>query len=233
MVEKVSEYPAAAAWWAGSVKEYETFIKILGSPPGLKPGYTAAVCIEVERLSDVVQVPVQSIFEHGPKYYCVVYRDNRWQAQQVEIGPTNDKTVVIEKGLEPGTQIVLGSFAYRDKVDLPDIPTEIKENGAAKGRPDKPGKTTKTKGGPASKKQSKNKPKAKPSGGDMFAQFDKNKDGRVDKDELPAHLRPMMGQVDTDKNGSIGRGEWSSFQKKMRGAGGPNPGGPKKPGSGS
>lgn len=237
VVEKVSEYPAAAAWWAGSVKEYETVIKIIGSPPGLKPGLTAAVCIQVEHLPDVVQVPVQSIFEHGPKHYCVVRRGNEWQAQELEIGSTNDKTVVVEKGLEPGTQIVLGAFAYRDKVDLPEIPDQPKENAAAKGKTVKtPGKTAGKKAASGSKKQTKKNSKSQKSGGDgdMFARFDKNKDGRVDKDELPAQMRPMMGKVDADKNGSIERAEWSSFQKKMRGAGGgPSAGGPKKPRAGS
>ncbi|MBN2291765.1 MAG: efflux RND transporter periplasmic adaptor subunit [Pirellulales bacterium] len=128
VVEKVNEYPAAAAWWAGSVKEYEAFIKILGSPKGLKPGLTASVWIQVERLPDVIQVPVQSVFEHGKKHYCVVRKNNEWQAQEVEIGSTNDKTVVIKNGLEPGMQIVHGAFTYRDDVDLPEIPDELKTN---------------------------------------------------------------------------------------------------------
>ena len=66
---------------------------------------------------------------------------------------------------------------------------------------------------------------SKPGGGkrpDMFAQFDKNKDGRVDSNELPAQMKPMLGKVDADKNGSIDRAEWTKFQKKMSaGAGRP------------
>ena len=60
----------------------------------------------------------------------------------------------------------------------------------------------------------------------MFARFDKNKDGHVDKGELPAQMQAMMDRVDADKNGSIERAEWSSFEKKMRsGTGGPGAGG--------
>ena len=230
VVEKVNEYPAAASWWAGSVKEYETVIKILGSPPGLKTGLTAAVRIQVEYLSDVVQVPVQAIFEHGKKHYCVVRQNNAWQARQVEIGSTNDKVVVIEKGLQPGAEIVLGAFAYRDKVALPEIPDEMKKNG---GRNGKAGKTAAKEDRSSAKKQEQKSPK--PGGdrggnsGDMFAKFDKNKDGQIGKDELPPQMQPMLPQVDADKNGSIDRGEWSNFQKKMRSA----TGGPKQPSAGS
>ena len=225
VVEKVNEYPAAASWWAGSVKEYETVIKILGSPPGLKPGLTAAVRIQVEYLSDVVQVPVQAIFEHGGKHYCVVHKNNAWKAREVGIGSTNDKVVVIEKGLQPGAEIVLGAFAYRDKVDLPDIPDEMKKN-SGKG---KPRKTAAKEGGSPEKKQTQKSPKPGGKGDDMFAKYDKNKDGQVGKDELPAQMLPLLQRVDADKNGSIDRGEWSNFQKKKRSGGG----GGEKPRAGS
>ena len=224
VVEKVNEYPAAAAWWAGSVKEYETSIKILGSPPGLKPGLTAAVRIQVEFLSNVVQVPVQSVFEHGDKHYCVMRQDDAWVAREVEIGSTNDKFVVIEKGLEPGDQIVHGAFAYRDKVDLPEIADKPRDNGGDDNG--KPEQTASATGRPPEKKQGQN---AKPDGkqnrdqrtgpggnhGDIFARFDKDKDGKVVADELPEQMRPMLSKIDTDKNGSINRSEWSAFQKKM------------------
>ena len=153
VVEKVNEYPAAAAWWAGSVKEYETSVKILGSPPGLKPGLTAAVRIQVESLSDVVQVPVQSIFEHGDKHYCVTRDNDAWFASEVEIGSTNDKVVVIEKGIEPGKQIVHGAFAYRDKVDLPKISDKPKDNG---GDNDTPQQTASAADRPPAKKHGQN-----------------------------------------------------------------------------
>lgn len=227
VVEKVNEYPAASAWWAGSVKEYETFIKILGSPPGLKPGLTAAVRIQIEELFDVVLVPVQAIFEHGEKHYCVVHENDAWKALEVEIGSANDKVVVIRKGLETGMQIVHGAFAYRDKVDLPEIPDELKINGKGKFQKKAAGKRRSAAKSQTPKKQSPKQqtPQKQKVGGNTFVQFDKNKDGRVDSDELPAHMKPVLGQIDADKNGSIDRDEWSKFQKKTRSA----PAGPKQP----
>lgn len=127
IVEKVNEYPAAAAWWAGSVKEYETDIKILGSPDGLKPGLSAEVRILVKQLPDVVAVPVQAVLAHNDNYYCILPKGKSYEARPVKIGSTNDKVVVIESGLESGEQIVLGAFANRKLVDLPEPLRKKKE----------------------------------------------------------------------------------------------------------
>ena len=161
VVEKVNEYPAPTSWFAGNIKEYETFVKILGSPTTLKPGLTAEVRIRVEQLSDVLQVPVQAVFEHGGLHYCVMRDGKGWKAQPVTIGSTNDKFVVIREGLEPGQQVVLGAFAYRDEVDLPEVKEETEGKPTqAKRRPSgdskKPDK--KTPGGPAKKKERGGKP---------------------------------------------------------------------------
>lgn len=145
VVEKVNEYPAPSGWWGSSVKEYETSIKILGSPPNLKPGLTAEVRILIERIPDAVHVPVQAVFEHGGLHYCIVRDSGAWRARQVQIGSTNDKTVVIRDGLQEDEQIVLGAFAYRDKVALPKLEAERK---AGAKRPEQPAADPATPRGP-------------------------------------------------------------------------------------
>ncbi|OHB67523.1 MAG: hypothetical protein A2V70_15565, partial [Planctomycetes bacterium RBG_13_63_9] len=128
ILEDVSDYPASTSWFRSDVKEYETTVKILDSggalPEGqnLRPGLTAQVKIRVEHLDKVLQVPVQAIIEHRGKHYCVLYDTEGFRAQQVTIGPTNDKVVVIEGGLEAGQQVVLGAGKYRDEVGLAKLP---------------------------------------------------------------------------------------------------------------
>ena len=232
IVEKVNEYPAAASWWAGSVKEYETYIKILGSPEGLKPGLSAEVRVRVEHLSDVVFVPVQAVFEHAKKHYCVLRKGDSWKAREVEIGSTNDKVVVIEKGLQADEQIVLGAFAYHDRVDLPDLPKEVEEEAAVAEKGDGgklPGGGKMAAGRQPSAKKT-NKTDKKPRGSrDMFAELDKDRDGKISKDELPAQMQQMMAMADADKDGSVSRSEWELSREKRR----PRTGGPKKAGAGS
>ena len=217
VVEKVNEYPAAGSWWAGNIKEYETYIKILGSPDGLKPGLTAEVRIVVEHISDTVKVPVQAVFEHGKRHYCVVRQGDAWKARQVEIGSTNDKFVVIENGVTEGEEIVLGAFAYHDKVDLPDLPKDESEKELLALKTQDAKQPPKNRPSPPSQ----NRP-GKPQGenkrqppGDMFAGLDKNRDGSIGKDELPERMQPMLKRIDTDNNGSISRAEWNVLREKM------------------
>lgn len=126
-VERVAEFPVPTSFMGSSVKEYETIVQIEETPAGLRPGLTAEVRICAERLPNVIQSPVQAVFEHDQKYYCVLSQDGRLLAREVTVGSTNDKTVVICDGLSEGEQIVLNAAAYRDKVDLPSLPTEMQQ----------------------------------------------------------------------------------------------------------
>ncbi|MDZ7619443.1 MAG: HlyD family efflux transporter periplasmic adaptor subunit, partial [Patescibacteria group bacterium] len=138
VVTKVNEYPEPSAWHAANVKEYGTIIRIDGSPPGLRPGLTAEVRILIERLQNVLQLPVQAVFEHGGKHYCIVPTRAGLEARELTIGSTNDKTVVIKEGVEEGDQVILNAAANRDKVALPELPPEAERPGGAENRPLRP-----------------------------------------------------------------------------------------------
>ena len=125
-VQKVNEYPEAASWFGTAVREYETTIEIderptdeAGKPLDLRPGMTAEVKVRVETLPDVIQVPVQAVFEHGGKHYCVHPDGESFSLRRVTLGSTNDETVVILEGPEVGEQIVMGAASYRDELDPP------------------------------------------------------------------------------------------------------------------
>ena len=131
-VRKVNEYPEPPSSSASSVKEYKTTIGIdepakdeTGGSLPLRPGMTAKVQICVQRLPDVIQVPVRAVFEHGGKHYCVESNGENLRPRPVTIGSTNDETVVIVEGLEAGEQVVMGAASYRDELDLPLLHTEV------------------------------------------------------------------------------------------------------------
>ncbi len=123
-VDKVNEFPVPTSFFGSSVKEYETVVRIDESPPGLRPGLTAEVRIRVEHLPDVLTLPVQAVFEHGDRYYCVAGAGDGWEARPLELGATNDKQVVVRNGVVEGEQVVLNASAYRKKVDLPETERE-------------------------------------------------------------------------------------------------------------
>ena len=220
VVERVNEYPAPTSFFAGNIKEYEAFVRILGSPAGLKPGLNAEVRIEVESLKDVLTVPVQAIIEHGSRYYCVVPEGGKWRAQEVKIGSTNDEFVVIREGLKENDQVVLAAFEYRDKVKLPKLLKEDfgdgKRSKKSKSRTRSPEKepTLREKTNPAAPAKPRD-PNA------FFKQLDKNGDGKIAKDEAPEPIKRFFSNVDKNSDGFIDRSEWNAAARMMQQQGPP------------
>lgn len=121
VVRRVDDYPVAGNWFS-NVKEYGTFVEIINPPPNkLRPGLTAEVQIFVEQLDDAVQVPVQAILEHGGQHFCLTYTQHKLTAVEVEVGSTNEKFVVLKRGLDKGAEVLVNPRRYADRVDLPKI----------------------------------------------------------------------------------------------------------------
>ncbi len=78
-------------------------------------------------------------------------------------------------------------------------------------------------GGPEGKGGPQGRPEGK-GGPDMFANADKNKDGKLSKDEVPAEMWERLSKLDKDNDGTVSKEEMAA----MRGKGGPGagPGGP-------
>ena len=121
VVSKVNNYPEPSNFFTGNIKEYKVLLDISNPPEGLRTGLTAQCRILVESLQDVLSVPVHAVFEYGGKYYCIKLNGSKLVLQEVEIGSSNDKSVVIIKGVAEGDSLVSGAFAYRDKVPLPKL----------------------------------------------------------------------------------------------------------------
>jgi len=120
IVRKVSEYPTQQnSSLMSHIKEYETEIEIINPPDGLRPGMTAQAAVLVEERAEATQVPLQAVLERHGHYYCLVHGPAGLTARQVQVGPTNDKFVVIEKGLNAGEQIAMAPKQFGDQVALP------------------------------------------------------------------------------------------------------------------
>ncbi|MCC9606384.1 efflux RND transporter periplasmic adaptor subunit [Blastopirellula sp. JC732] len=119
-VIRVNEYPTPGNWMSSSVKKYAVTVKVLNPTMQIKPGMTSQVSIHVESSADVVQAPVQAVYEHDGSHFCIL-RDasGMVQARRVEIGSNNSRFVVISKGLQPGDQVAMNPRGFLDSVDLP------------------------------------------------------------------------------------------------------------------
>jgi HlyD family secretion protein len=122
VVTKVDDYPMAGNWFSSNVKEYATIIRIEDPPPGMRAGMTAEVKIHVERLDNILQVPVTAVIERNGTHYCL-WRDANGgiKAREVVIGSSNDKFVVIRDGIKAGEQVLVNPRSHLDLVDLPAV----------------------------------------------------------------------------------------------------------------
>jgi multidrug resistance efflux pump len=123
-VRRVNQYAEPGGWRRANVKEYKAFVSIVDPTPDLRPGLTASVTIECDRVRGAFQVPVQSVYAHGDKFYSFVHDASGWSAREIKTGPTNDKFFVVESGLAEGEQVALNPRQYLSEVDLPDLPPE-------------------------------------------------------------------------------------------------------------
>jgi len=93
-------------WLSPDLKVYATQVSIDGTYDFLKPGMSTKVEILVERLNDVIIVPVQVVANRGGKKVCYVLA-SKPEEREVQTGSFNDTFVQILEGLEPGEKVLL------------------------------------------------------------------------------------------------------------------------------
>lgn len=86
-------------------KMFETQIKIEGSDPTLRPSMTTGNKIILKNINNTIFVPSECVHT-GVDSIPFVYKKNNTK-QIVILGESNEKNVIIERGLDPGTTIYL------------------------------------------------------------------------------------------------------------------------------
>ena len=86
-------------------KMFEVLIRIDGSDPALRPSMTTSNKIIIETYTDVISIPSECV-NAGTDSIPFVYVKNRTK-QIVVLGRSNEKHVIVEKGLKPGTQVYI------------------------------------------------------------------------------------------------------------------------------
>ena len=93
-------------------------------PPGqdsqvgvlLRPGLLADVEIQVEKLSDVIHIPAQAIFQKEGKYTVFVRKNGKFEPRGVQLVKQSESTMVLSGGVQPG-EIVALADPTADKSD--------------------------------------------------------------------------------------------------------------------
>ena len=263
VVTKVNKYAEPTSFFSSQTKEYKTYIDVVEPPPNLRSGMTAEVKIYVAQMKDVLQIPVQGVLEEKGHFFSLLSKGGmNFETQKVEIGASNDKFLVVDKGLEEGDQLVLNPRQYRELMDIPDSPdppADLPEGKAFGGKKDK---KDGDKGGPPVAGGPANAggggrgpggpgggPGGPPSAEGMVARImeraDTDGDGKLSSDEVNAmeeRGRNMVQGADENGDGDIDRSELTRAAAKRvaqwsasgggPGRGGPGGGGPGGPGGG-
>jgi multidrug resistance efflux pump len=107
-VTKVGVLPDSQNRWMNpDMKVYLTKITIDGTHNWVKPGMSAKVEVLVDRLADVVYVPIQAVNPSEGKQFATVVGGFKSDRREVEIGQFNDEFIEIKKGLKEGEKVLL------------------------------------------------------------------------------------------------------------------------------
>lgn len=94
-------------WMNPDLKVYLTTVTIQGTNDWMKPGMSAKVEIFVNRLADVVYVPVQAVSPADGKQVCYLTGGHKPERREVEVGEFNDEFIEIKTGLKEGDKVLL------------------------------------------------------------------------------------------------------------------------------
>jgi multidrug resistance efflux pump len=105
-VTAVARVASQADWMWANVKVYPVQVEIIDKLPGLKPGMTAEVRIEVERRLKVLQVPAESVVQSNRESFCFVKTAKGLQERKVTTGAGNDQNREVTDGLKENEQVL-------------------------------------------------------------------------------------------------------------------------------
>ncbi|HEX8523150.1 MAG TPA: HlyD family efflux transporter periplasmic adaptor subunit, partial [Tepidisphaeraceae bacterium] len=135
-------------WWNPDAKDYPVDVTLDQTPQGLKPGMGAEVRVFIDRLRNVLAVPLSSVYAAGRDSYVFVRDGNNTRPVKVAIGEVNETHAQVVDGLTSGLQVlILQAGQGRELLDKAGIKVEpakqndvfAKSNKAARGDKQRPG----------------------------------------------------------------------------------------------
>jgi HlyD family secretion protein len=94
-------------WMSPDIKVYLTTVTIDGSHDWVKPGMTAKVEIMVNKLDDVVYIPLQAVSPDNGKQICFVAGAFKPERREIEVGEYTDEFIHVKRGVKEGERVLL------------------------------------------------------------------------------------------------------------------------------
>jgi RND family efflux transporter MFP subunit len=127
-IETVAVLPDQGSYLSSDTKVYETVVTISEEVEQLKPGMTAVVEIHVDRLTDVVSIPVQAVVQVDEDTWCYVGSGSGVERRSLTLGASNEKFVEVSRGLQEGDRVVLNPTAIIDESSRRETPIGPEES---------------------------------------------------------------------------------------------------------
>tara|TARA_B100000029_G_scaffold386265_1_gene382070 strand:+ start:395 stop:2167 length:1773 start_codon:yes stop_codon:yes gene_type:complete len=241
-VIEIANQPEPSSWYQAKVKEYATIVRVDNIPDGMVPGMSAEVVIHVEQRQDLLKLPVESIVQVGDQFFAwVANKDGSYTRKPLKVAKSQKgdsrvlsdaKFIGVQSGIEEGAEVALNP---RDVVAEAKELIKKSEEEAAQEDVEKSEAASKkaqvvTKDGKSKKGQSKSKSSG---GGGLgrMAKYDKNKDGKISKDEVSGTpVANFFQYIDSDKDGFVTAAEAAAAAKRQRSRSGSGGGGKKSGG---
>ena len=106
-VTDVAKVATTSRWGDTSNKQFSVEITMNDLTDDLRSGITAKAEVHIERIDDVLQVPIHAVAKDGEEFVCFEPDGSGYRRRTVKIGKSNAHYVVIEEGLEEGETVLL------------------------------------------------------------------------------------------------------------------------------
>ncbi len=88
-------------------KVFEVEITVNESDSTYRPGMTTSNQILTNEINDVLQIPLEAVYAQDNMSFVYVKDGVTIKKQQIQLGPANDEFVIVENGIEEGTEVYL------------------------------------------------------------------------------------------------------------------------------
>ena len=105
-VERVASM-ATKKDWDAKIKTFESIVSLDEMDERMRPGMTCQVDIIIQRIPNVVSVPIEAVFEREGKTVVFVMGSRSAKKREVELGKRSTTHIIVTEGLAQGEKIAL------------------------------------------------------------------------------------------------------------------------------
>ena len=88
-------------------KYFQILVSVKEKDQRLRPGMTAQVKIECEKVDNVLSIPIHAVFKEQGKSYCYVDVQASYEKREISIGAQSESWVQVLEGLKEGERVAL------------------------------------------------------------------------------------------------------------------------------